>query len=42
MAGRSVVVPGRSIQFLAMLPRMLPRSAILAMVGASRRQNREG
>jgi short-subunit dehydrogenase len=41
MAGKSVVVPGRSLQFMSMLPRMLPRGVMLWMVGASKRQNRE-
>jgi short-subunit dehydrogenase len=42
MAGKSVVVPGRSLQFMSMLPRMLPRGVMLWMVGASKRRNREG
>jgi short-subunit dehydrogenase len=38
MAGRMLVVPGFDNKLLSMLPRFLPRSLVLAILGASRRR----
>ena len=40
MQGKSVVVPGRSNKVISMLPRLLPRSVMLSLVAATKRQNR--
>lgn len=39
MQGRCVVVPGNHNKVLSVLPRLLPRAVILAMIGSSKRQS---
>jgi short-subunit dehydrogenase len=40
MQGKSVVIPGRSNKVISVLSRLLPRSVMLSMVAATKRQNR--
>ncbi len=41
LAGEAVVIPGKDNKVLSMLPRILPRRAILSMIGASKRRSFE-
>ena len=41
MRGEAVVIPGRNNKMLSLLPRFLPRSVVLAIIGASKRQTIE-
>jgi short-subunit dehydrogenase len=41
LAGEAVVIPGKDNKVLSVLPRILPRRAILSMVGASKRRSFE-
>jgi short-subunit dehydrogenase len=42
MRGRRLVIPGRGLTALALLPRLLPRGAVLAAIGkAQARRNRD-
>ena len=41
LRGDAVVIPGRNNKVLSMLPRFLPRSVVLAIIGASKREKVE-
>ena len=41
LRGDAVVIPGRNNKMLSMLPRFLPRSVVLAIIGASKREKIE-
>jgi short-subunit dehydrogenase len=41
MRGDAVVIPGRNNKVLSLLPRFLPRSVVLAIIGASKRERIE-
>jgi short-subunit dehydrogenase len=41
LAGDPVVIPGRDNKVMSMLPRVLPRRAVLSMIGASKRRRFE-
>jgi short-subunit dehydrogenase len=41
LRGDAVVIPGRNNKVLSMLPRFLPRSVVLAIIGASKREKIE-